>query len=84
MFELYWGKPLLIVFNGLTETKKISTIEHAQYLLSRKWPVEDQARMKALRAIDEAMECMGSVDTARSAFVQAARTAGFTTTPAHV
>lgn len=77
MFEVNWGRPLLIAVTAEGDTKKISTIEHAQYLLSRKWPVDDQARTKALRAIDDAMECMGSVIAARVAFLQAAETAGF-------
>lgn len=77
MFEVNWGKPLVIAVTTEGDTKKISTIEHAQYLLSRKWPVDDVARRNALSAIDDAMECMGSVTSARVAFLQAAQSAGF-------
>lgn len=78
MIELYWGLPLFLKTSADAGTKKISTIEHAQYLLASQWPVDDQARANALQAIDEAMDCMGSVGTARLAFAHAAHTAGFT------
>lgn len=76
MFEVNWGKPLVIAVTDQGDTKKISTIEQARYLLSRKWPIEDQTRSAAIRAIDNAMDCMGSVDAARVAFLQAAEAAG--------
>ena len=82
MFEVNWGKPLIIAVTTEGDTKKISTIEHAQYLLSRDWPVDAVARRKALIAIDDAMECMGSVTSARAAFLQAAQSAGFKPAPA--
>lgn len=78
MFEVNWGRPLVIAVTNTGDKKKISTIEHARYLLSRKWPIDDAQRAEALDAIDDAMECMGSVANARLAFLQAARTAGFT------
>ncbi|WP_253188599.1 DUF982 domain-containing protein [Rhodobacter sp. 24-YEA-8] len=57
--------------------QKFNTIEQAQYWLSRKWPVSDIAHERALRHVDAAMHCMGSVGTARRAFIAATRTAGF-------
>lgn len=78
MFEVNWGRPLVIAVTNAGDKKKISTIEHARYLLSQKWPTDDSQRAHALNAIDDAMECMASVASARLAFLQAARTAGFT------
>ena len=59
------------------DTRRVTTIESAKYLLSRKWPVDDDARRNAVKAIDDAMECMGSVVAARIAFLQAADSAGY-------
>lgn len=77
MFEAHWGSPLVITATTEGGFQKISTIEQARYLLSRKWPIDDLARSKAISAIDHAMECMGSVTDARMAFLQAAQSAGF-------
>lgn len=77
MIEIQWGSPLSFVVSTDGDIQKFSTIEQAAYWLRKKWPVRDEARDSALVQIDAAMECMGSVGSARRAFVSAARTAGF-------
>ena len=57
--------------------EQFSTIEKVRYWLQRKWPVTDIARDTALKKVEGAMECMGSVEDARKAFVIAAISAGF-------
>ncbi|WP_172330041.1 DUF982 domain-containing protein [Mangrovicoccus sp. HB161399] len=76
--DIYWGDPMLLALSPDGDRIRISTIEQAQYWLRRKWPVSDDARQRALGRLDEAAECMCSVGSARSAFLSAARTAGFT------
>lgn len=76
MFEINWGQPLVITATTESGIQKISTIEQARYMLRRKWPVDDTARSQAIHAINSAMECMGSVDHARAAFLAAAQSAG--------
>ncbi|WP_438670994.1 DUF982 domain-containing protein [Pseudogemmobacter sonorensis] len=75
--EIHWGEPLSFVMSPDGDVQKINTIEQAKYWLARKWPVSDDARERALRHVDAAMHCIGSVGTARRAFIAAARTAGF-------
>lgn len=72
-----WGAPLSFVISPEGEVQKFSTFEQARYWLRRKWPVNDQARDSALSRIESAMDCVGSVGTARRAFISAARSAGF-------
>lgn len=77
MIEIYWGKPLHFVVTTDGDTQEFSTIEQARFWLRRKWPVLDDARDIALARIEDAMDCLGSVGTARRAFIQAAQAAGF-------
>lgn len=77
MIEIYWGKPLHFVVTNDGDTQEFSTIEQARFWLRRKWPVLDDARDIALARIEDAMDCLGSVGTARRAFIQAAQAAGF-------
>lgn len=77
MIEIYWGNPLHFVVTTEGDTQKFSTIEQARFWLRRKWPVADDARDIALARIQDAMDCLGSVGTARHAFIQAATAAGF-------
>jgi len=79
MIEISWGKPLTLVVTESGDTLKISTIEQAKYWLRKRWPVVDDARQRALAAVESAMECMLPVQTARKAFENAARSAGFRT-----
>ncbi|WP_435256542.1 DUF982 domain-containing protein [Thioclava sp. FR2] len=72
-----WGAPLSFVVSPEGEIQKFSTFEQARYWLRRKWPVKDDAQVSALARIEQAMECVGSVGTARRAFISAARSAGF-------
>ena len=78
MIEIIWGKPLQLV-TQTGETKTLSTIEQAKYLLKNKWPdgVESASRDIALAKIQDAMECLGSVGCARRAFISAAKRAGY-------
>ena len=78
MIEIIWGKPLHLVTKS-GDTKILSTIEQAEYLLKNQWPdgVCDDARAVALSKMRDAMECIGSIGSARRAFVSAARVAGF-------
>lgn len=77
MIEIQWGSPLSFVISPDGDTQKFSTIEQAAYWLRKKWPVRDEARVTALAHVEAAMDCVGSVGTARRAFVTAARSAGF-------
>lgn len=77
MIEIYWGKPLQFVVTQTGDIQEFSTIEQARFWLRRKWPVADHAREVALARIEEAMDCLGSVGTARRAFIHAAQAAGF-------
>lgn len=79
MIEIYWGEPLSLVSPD-GEHHTFSTFEKARYRLRRKWPVADKASHDALCQIDAAMDCMIPADFARTAFVAAARSAGFSTT----
>jgi hypothetical protein len=77
LIEIQWGSPLSFVISPDGDTQKFSTIEQAAYWLRKKWPVRDEARVHALAQVEAAMDCVGSVGTARRAFVTAARSAGF-------
>ena len=77
LIEIHWGEPLSFVMSPEGDVQKFSTIEQARFWLSRKWPVSDDARERALHHLDAAMDCLGSVGTARRAFIAAARSAGF-------
>lgn len=77
MIEIQWGEPLSFVISPEGEVQNFSTLEQARYWLRRKWPVADAARQSALTRIEAAMDCVGSVGTARRAFISAARSAGF-------
>lgn len=77
MIDIDWGKPLHFVITRQGDTEKFSTIEQARYWLRKKWPVSDDARQIALNRIEDAMDCIGSVGTARRAFIAAAKSAGF-------
>ena len=77
LIEIHWGEPLSFVMSPEGDVQKFSTIEQARYWLSRKWPVSDDARDRALQYLDAAMHAIVSVGTARRAFIAAARSAGF-------
>ena len=77
MIEVIWGKPLHLIVTAQGDKTKISTIEQARHLLDRKWPIRDDAQLRAIDRIDAAMHCLDSVETARSAFAAAAATAGY-------
>ena len=77
MIELHWGKPLSFVISPAGEVQNFTTPEQARYWLRRKWPVRDDARDRALTQIEAAMDCVASVGSARRAFIQTARSAGF-------
>lgn len=77
MIEIQWGEPLAFVISSGGEVQSFSTAEQARYWLRRKWPVSDAARLRAIDRIDAALECVGSVGTARRAFISAAKSAGF-------
>ena len=77
LIELHWGKPLAFVISPQGDVQSFSTPEQARFWLHRKWPVRDMARARALRQIEAAMDCVASVGSARRAFIQAARSAGF-------
>ena len=66
-----------LVISPEGDVQRFSTIEQAQYWLRKKWPVADEARHNALGRLEAAMDCLGSVGEARTAFLRAARTAGF-------
>ncbi|AQS49728.1 hypothetical protein BMG03_05105 [Thioclava nitratireducens] len=75
--EIYWGKPISLVVSPEGDVKNFSTIEQVHYWLRKKWPVADTAQDHAIECIEAAMDCLGSVGDARSAFLGAAGTAGF-------
>lgn len=77
MIETDWGQPLHLAISPAGDIKKFTTIEQAQHWLRDKWPVRDERRQKALSAIDAAIHCIGTIATARKAFVAAAQSAGF-------
>ncbi|MEY4982512.1 MAG: hypothetical protein RIR62_778 [Pseudomonadota bacterium] len=77
MIEIQWGTPLSLVVSDEGDIQTFSTLEQAAYWLRRKWPVADDARITAIDRIDAAMHCLCSVGSARRAFVDAARSAGF-------
>ena len=77
MIELNWGEPLSFVVSADGDVQKFTTLEQAAYWLRRKWPVADDARSNALRQLSAAQDCLGSMGSARRAFVAAARSAGF-------
>ncbi|MCL4068622.1 DUF982 domain-containing protein [Pseudomonas sp. GX19020] len=79
MIETDWGKPLHIAVTPQGDIQKFTTIEQARYWLRKRWPVEDEARTTALTRIEAAMACIGSVGSARRAFLAAASSAGFRT-----
>ncbi|WP_323786440.1 DUF982 domain-containing protein [Thalassovita sp.] len=68
---------MIVVVSPEGDTQNINTIEQAHYWLRKKWPVADGKRDLALNHIDAAMNCLGTVDAARTAFHSAAKTAGF-------
>ena len=77
MIELNWGAPLSLVISPQGEVQNISTVEQAAWWLRRKWPVRDDARATALTQVQAAMDCLVPMGSARQAFMQAARSAGF-------
>ncbi|WP_312526606.1 DUF982 domain-containing protein [Paracoccus sp. (in: a-proteobacteria)] len=77
MIEINWGKPLTLIVAENGDTRKITTIEQAKFALRKYWPVADKACERALSKIEGAMECMLPIQAARSAFVDAAHSAGF-------
>ncbi|WP_240497719.1 DUF982 domain-containing protein [Thioclava sp. F34-6] len=77
LIEIYWGKPISLVVSPKGDVKSFSTIEQVHYWLRKKWPVSDLAQSRAIDRVEAAMECLGTVADARSAFLGAATTAGF-------
>lgn len=77
LIEINWGQPLSFVVSPDGETKTFTTLETAAYWLERKWPVDDQPRRRAAQMLDAAAHCMTSIGSARTAFAQAAESAGF-------
>jgi hypothetical protein len=77
LIEISWGTPMTIFLPSEGRTRKISTIEQAQFWLQRAWPVSDHNRDVALEKIDEAMDCLAPVGAARAAFLSAVGSAGF-------
>ncbi|MBY6089773.1 DUF982 domain-containing protein [Maritimibacter alkaliphilus] len=78
MIEIQWGEPVALRQPHSGDIDWFSTIEKARYWLRRRWPVADNAQERALEKIDSAMDCTGPVEDARSAFLLAAISAGFT------
>lgn len=83
MIEINWGKPLSFVISPDGEVKTFTTLETAAYWLQRRWPVDDVQRRHAARMLDAAAHCMTPVGSARKAFTDAARSAGFQTVNRH-
>ena len=83
MIEICWGTPLSFVISPEGETKTFTTLETAAYWLERRWPVDDVQRRHAAQVLDAAAHCMTPVESARRAFVSAARSAGFKAMNAH-
>lgn len=77
MMEINWGSPLTFVVSQEGDTQKFTTIEQALYWLRKKWPIADRNRDLAIEHVDAAMHCLTTVGAARSAFISAAKTAGF-------
>ncbi|MBT9386324.1 DUF982 domain-containing protein [Pseudooceanicola sp. CBS1P-1] len=77
MMDIPWGEPFALIDSKGNDVARVGTIETAHHWLRRKWPVADGAQKKALLRVEAAMDCMGSVDEARQAFLLAARSAGF-------
>ncbi|WP_343030963.1 DUF982 domain-containing protein [Rhodovulum strictum] len=77
LIEIHWGEPLSFVVSPEGDIQKFSTIEQARYWLRRRWPVENDARQRAIHHLEAAMDCVGSVGSARRSFIAAARSAGF-------
>ncbi|GAB5434842.1 DUF982 domain-containing protein [Rhodobacteraceae bacterium R_SAG7] len=77
MIEIFWGPKMVLTEIETGTQEAFGTIEKAHHWLSRKWPVADSAARAALAQVEAAMECMGSVQDARSAFQDAACSAGF-------
>lgn len=77
LIEISWGTPMTIFLPFEGRTRKISTIEQAQFWLQRAWPVSDHNRDVALEKIDAAMDCLAPVGAARAAFLSAVGSAGF-------
>lgn len=77
LIEISWGTPLTIFLPSEGRTRKISTIEQAQFWLQKAWPVSDHNRDVALEKIDAAMDCLAPVGAARAAFLSAVGSAGF-------
>lgn len=77
LIEIYWGQPITLVVSPEGDVKTFSTIEQVHYWLRKKWPVADTAQDHAIDRVMAAMDCMGSVGEARTAFLDAANTAGF-------
>lgn len=77
MIEIQWGAPVALRRPHDVEIEKFSTIEKARYWLYRKWPTADTAQRDALAEIEAAMDCLKPVESARTAFIAAALSAGF-------
>ncbi|MCT8328345.1 DUF982 domain-containing protein [Albidovulum sediminis] len=77
MIEINWGHPLNFVVSSDGTLQSFSTVEQVRYWLRNRWPIADDARQTALSRIQDAMDCICSVGTARRAFIAAARSAGF-------
>jgi len=77
VIEINWGEPLTFDVSPAGDVQRFSTIEQVRYWLRRRWPVADDARDTALSKIEAAMDCLGSVGSARRAFIAAAHSAGF-------
>jgi len=77
MMEINWGPPLSFVVSPEGDVQRFSTIEQVRYWLRQRWPVSDGMQATALKKIEAAMDCIGSVGAARRAFIAAARSAGF-------
>ena len=77
MMEIHWGSPLSLIISPEGDVQTFSTLEQAAWWLRRKWPVQDDARLCAVKQVEAAMDCLVPVGSARRAFIQAARSAGF-------
>ena len=77
VMEINWGQPLHFVVSPDGSVQSFSTVEQVRYWLRNRWPIADDARQTALSRIQDAMDCICSVGTARRAFIAAARSAGF-------
>ena len=77
LLEVQWGKPMTFIVSQDGDAQTFTTPEQARYWLQRKWPVTDGARLRALRQVEAAMDCVASIGSARRAFLAAAKSAGF-------